>query len=124
MGIRAVLSDIALYEPAVAAWAASGGLAAVAVFAFHATPVQTAAVVTVASALATVYTAWRAVPPAVPLIAGAVATIATASAAFGLHLTSQEIEAGTTVLSGLLALMLRANISPGAPPKTAPVKFG
>lgn len=108
------LKNLWSYEPAVIAWAATGGLAALVAFVFHTTDTQTAAITTICAGLATIVTAVQARPVAVPLITGAVSTIAVAVGAFGLHASSAEIASGVTVLSGILALILRQNVTPAA----------
>jgi hypothetical protein len=106
--LRALLA----YEPAVLAWALNGGVAAVVAFLLHLGPTQTAAITTIATALAATYTAIRARPVAVSAITGAVATIATASATFGLHLAPSVTATVVTVLSAVLGLVFRANLTP------------
>lgn len=100
------------FEPAVVGWVLDGGLAAAIAFIFHTTNTQTAAITTIAAAVATVITAVKARPVEVGILVGAVATVATAAGAFGLHLTAAQIGAGTAILSGLLALLLRQNLTP------------
>jgi hypothetical protein len=53
----------------------------------------------------------------VSTITGAVGTALAAVAAFGLHLSGDQIGATVTALSIALALLLRSNVSPAA---TAP----
>lgn len=107
------------YEPAVAAWAADGGIAALVAFVFHVNSTEEAAVTTICTALAAIYTAFRARPVSVSVLTGAIATIATAAGAFGLHLPPGEIATGVTALTAILALIFRANLSPKAALKPA-----
>lgn len=87
----------------VTAWAAFG---------FRASPAQTAAVATIGTALAAIITAFSTRPVSVPVITGAVSTIAVAAGAFGLHLTSAQIGAAVPVLGLVLSLVLRQAITP------------
>lgn len=108
--LRALLA----YEPAALAWAVNGGLATVLAFLFHLDPVQVGAVTTITTALSAIYTAVRARPVSVSILTGALATVTTASAAFGLHLSAYMIATGVTVLSAVLGLVFRANVTPTA----------
>lgn len=104
------------FEPVVIGWALDGGLAAACAFLFHTTNTQTAAITTIMAGAVTLFTAWKTKEKSVSTIVGAIVTVATAASAFGLHLTAAEIGAGTSILSGLLALVLRANVSPAVTP--------
>lgn len=106
--LRALLAA----EPAVAAWAANGGLALILGYVAHLSSVQEAAVTTIATAVAAVFTAVQARPVAVSVLTGAVATAVTAAGAFGLHLPSEVLAAGVSLLSVLLGLVFRANLTP------------
>jgi hypothetical protein len=106
------LWNVLLTEPSVLVYAASALVTAWVAFGFRASPGQTAAVATIAAALVTIITAFMARPVSVPVITGAVATIATAAAAFGLHLSAAEIGAGVPVLSLVLSLVLRQAVTP------------
>lgn len=113
--LRAVLAA----EPAVAAWAASGGAAMIAAYGFGANAAQQGAVTTIAAALATAWTAWQARPVAVPALTGALVTALTAAGTFGLHLSPHAMAAAAAVLSAVLALAFRANLTPAATIRTA-----
>lgn len=117
------------YEPAVVAWALNGGVAVLAAWAFHLTSTQEAAVTTIVTAAAAIYTATTTRPADVPTIIGALVTVVTAAAAFGFHPPAQWIAIGTAVASIMLPLALRVNLTPlaaikanQAPP--VPVGFG
>ena len=112
--LLARLKSLAAYEPALLAWATSGGLAVVCAFLFHLSSTQEAAVTTIATAAAAAYSAVMARPVAVPVILGALVTAVTAASAFGLHLTAEQAGAGAAVVSGLLGLLFRANLTPAA----------
>jgi hypothetical protein len=104
------------YEPVILAWVLNGGLAVLLGNLIHISSTQEAAVTTIATALVTIFTALKTHPPAVSMLVGAVTTMAVAAGAFGLHLSAAEIGAGAAILSGILGLVLRANVSPKAPP--------
>lgn len=101
-------------EPAVVVYAANALIAVETAFGARATPAQTAAVVTISTAVAAVITALATRPVQVPAITGAVATIAVAAGAFGLHLPAAQIGAVMPVLSLVLALVLRQAVTPAA----------
>jgi len=107
------------YEPAVIAWALNGGIASLLAFVFGFTRTQEAAAATIVTALAAIYTAVRARPAKVPVIVGAVSAIAVAAGAFGLHLPANVTATGVTVLSAVLALIFRQNLTPAAAVKPA-----
>ncbi len=111
-------------EPALTAWVTSGGLAALLGFAFHLPHTREAAVAVILASLATVWTAIFAHPPEVPLLTGALVTIAGALAAFGYHLPSHTVAIGTAVLAVVMALLHRANLEPwlSTKPPAAPGK--
>ena len=121
----AYLRSLGANEPAVVAWALNGGLAALAAFVLHYSKTQEAAAATIVTALAAIFTAWKAKPRDISIITGALATMATAAAAFGLHLAPGTVAAGVTVISALLGLIFRTNVTPvaalrQAAPKKAP----
>lgn len=64
------------------------------------------------TAVAAIVTAVKARPVEVSAIVGGVSTIAVAAAAFGLHLSGAEIGALAAILSGILGLVFRANLTP------------
>jgi predicted lipid-binding transport protein (Tim44 family) len=114
------LKALWVYEPAVLAWATNGGVAALAAFVLHLSGTQTAAVTIITTALAAAVTAYQARPVNVSVMVGSLATIATAGAAFGLHLPAQAIATGTAVLSVVLGLVFRANLTPTATVRAQP----
>lgn len=109
--IRKIVSLIA-NESAVVMYGLNALVTAWVAFGFRATPGQTAAVTTIGAAIVTIVTAFATRPVSVPVITGAVATIATAAAAFGLHLSSAQIGAGVPVLALVLSLVLRQAVIP------------
>jgi len=80
----------------------------------HISSTQEAAVTTIATALVGIYNWLMTKDHAVAGLVGFISTIAVAATAFGLHLSSAEIGAGVSILSGVLALVLRQNVSPAA----------
>jgi hypothetical protein len=99
-------------DSALILYAVQAVLAVIVAFGISPSPGWTAAVVTITAALITIATGILTRPVRVSVITGAVATILTAAAAFGLHLSSAQTGAGVTALSVVLALVLRQNISP------------
>lgn len=108
------MGNLLRYEPVILAWALNGGLAVLLGNLFHISSTQEAAVTTIVTGLVAVYTWFGTKPHAVSGLVGALSTIAVAAGAFGLHLSSAEIGAGAAILSGILALILRQNVSPAA----------
>jgi hypothetical protein len=100
------------YEPAVYLYAANALVALAVAYGLPLTELQTAAVTTIATAVLTVWTAFRTRPVDVSAVTAAVGIALTALTAFKLNLSSDMI--GTTVGFGsiLLALVLRQNVSP------------
>jgi hypothetical protein len=99
-------------EPAVFMGALNALVTAWVAFGFRASPGQTAAVTTTGVAIVAIVTAFATRPVSVPVLTGSVATIATAAAAFGLHLSSAQIGAGVPVLALVLSLVLRQAVTP------------
>ena len=106
--------DFVKYEPVIVAFALNGGLAVLLGNVVGISHTQEAAVTTIATGLVAIYTAIKTDNFTVTGFTGVLTTIAVASAAFGLHLSSQEIGAGVAVISGVLGLILRQNVSPAA----------
>lgn len=97
-------------EPAATAWLVNGGAAALVGDVLHLGDVRTAALVTAFAAAASIYTAIRARPVAVSVLAGAATTIATAAAAFRLHLPADQIGVAVAALAPLISLAFRVNL--------------
>lgn len=114
------LRNLLRYEPAVIAWAANGGLALVLAYAFHITRTQEAAVTTITTALASVFTAWKAGPSNAPVILGALTTAVTAAGAFGFHPSAQLLATLAAAGSAVLPWIMRANLTPKATPAVPP----
>lgn len=106
------MNSILKYEPVLLAWVLSGGLAVLLGNVVGISSTQEAAVTTIATALVGVFTWFRTTPHAVSGLVAFISTIAVAAGAFGLHLSSAEIGAGAAILSGILALVFRQNVSP------------
>lgn len=111
-----LLKTLFKYEPVVLAWTLDGGLAVLLGVVFHISSTQESAVTTIATGIVGVYTWFMTKSSSgnktVPALIGILTTIATAATTFGLHLTSSQIGAGAAVLSAVLALVLRQNVSP------------
>jgi hypothetical protein len=109
-----LLKGLLKYEPALLSFVLSGGLAVLLGNVLHISSTQEAAVTTIATALAGVYAWWKTSPHAVGGLVAFISTITVAATAFGLHLSSAQIGAGAAVLSGVLALLFRQNVTPTA----------
>lgn len=108
------LRSLLAYEPAAISWALNGGVALVCAYAFGLSSTQEAAVTTIVTALAAIWTGARARPVAVPAIVGALTTAVTAAAAFGLHVSPDVMALGSSAVSAALALLFRQNLTPVA----------
>lgn len=102
------------YEPAALSWCVNGGVALICAYAFGLSGTQEAAVTTIVTALAAIATAVQARPVVIPAIVGALTTALTAAAAFGLHVSPDVLAAGSSIVSAVLALLLRQNVTPVA----------
>lgn len=112
-------------EPAALSWAVNGGIALVCAYAFGLSHAEEAAVATIVTALAAIATAVQARPVVIPAVVGALTTALTAAGAFGLHVSPETISVGSAVVSAVLALLFRQNLTPAATirdlqPKSAP----
>ena len=108
------MGNILKYEPVLLAWVLNGGLAVLLGNLIHISSTQEAAVTTIATALAGIYGWVMTKDHAASGLVAFISTIAVAATTFGLHLSSAEIGAGAAILSGVLALVLRQNVSPAA----------
>lgn len=108
------LKQLLSYEPVVAAWAVSGGLAILLGSVFHISSTEEAAVTTIVTALAGIYSWSMTQQKSVSILTGAISTIIVAAAAFGLHVPSNVLGVGVAVLSAVIMLVLRQNVSPTA----------
>jgi hypothetical protein len=100
------------YEPAVYLYAANALVALAVAYGLPLTELQTAAVTTIATAVLTVWTAFRTRPVDVSAVTAAVGIALAAAAAFGLDLSADQTGTTVAALSIVLALVLRANVSP------------
>lgn len=108
------MGNILKYEPVLLGWVLNGGLAVLLGNVFHISSTQEAAVTTIATAIVAIVTWFGTKDKVMSTLVGFISTIAVAASAFGLHLSSAEIGAGAAVLSGILALVFRANATPVA----------
>lgn len=106
--------DFVKYEPVIVAWALNGGLAVLLGNVVGISPTQEAAVTTIVTGAVAIYTAIKTDNFTVSGFTGVLSTVLVAAAAFGLHLSSQEIGVGVAVIAGILGLILRQNVSPAA----------
>lgn len=111
-GLKQLARDWNAAEPVMLAWALNGGLAVLLGTVSGISPAQEAAVTTIVTAAAGIFTVVRTKETAATSLTGTLATIAVAGGAFGLHLSSAQIGTGTAALGLVLALALRANVSP------------
>jgi hypothetical protein len=123
--LKVKLQTLLAYEPAVVTWFVNGGVAAVVAFAIPGLPgVAVAAVTTITTAAASAYVAFKARPVAVSVATGALATILTATAGFGLHLDPHLIGTVVEVSGAVLGLLFRANLKPAIKLAAKPVAAG
>lgn len=104
--------DFVRYEPVIVAWALNGGLAVLLGNVVGISPTQEAAVTTIVTGAVAIFTAIKTDNFTVSGFTGVLSTVLVAAAAFGLHLSSQEIGVSVAVIAGILGLVLRANVSP------------
>ena len=114
--------DVVKYNPVILAWALNGGLAVLLGNLVGISPTQEAAVTVILTGLVAIFTMVMTKEFVVSSFTGILTTIAVAAAAFGLHLSSAEIGAGVALIGGVLALMLRQNLTPAARPKLTVVR--
>lgn len=100
------------YEPAVWLYALNAGVALLVSYGLPLSHGQVAAVTTIATAVLTVVTALMTRPIDVSALTAAVGTGLVAAAAFGLHLSADQVGTTVAALSIVLALVLRQNVSP------------
>lgn len=107
-----LLVDLHRYEPVLLAWMTSGGLAVLCGMLLHVSTTQEAAITTIATGLVGIYSWWRTKEKSATALVALVTTVGVAAGAFGLHLSAAEIGAAAAVLSGVLGLILRQNVTP------------
>lgn len=100
------------YEPAVYLYALNAGVALLVAYGLPMSHTQVAAVTTIATAILTIVTALMTRPVNVSALTAAVGTGLAAAAAFGLHLSADQVGTAVAALSIVLALILRANVTP------------
>lgn len=107
------------FEPAVVVYFVNSLVALLVAYGLDLGKDQVAAITTITTAVVAIVVAVTTRPVVVSSITGAVATALAAVAAFGLHLSGDQIGTAVTVLSIGLSLLLRQAVSP-APALTAP----
>jgi len=112
--IIAQLRHFLATEPAVTAWALSGGLALLVAYAFHWDHTRQAAAATAVTAAAAAYSALRARPAHIQAVMGALVTVVTAAGTFGFHPSPRAEALILAAASAALAWLYRANLTPAA----------
>lgn len=100
------------YEPAVLLYVLNAALAAAVSYGLPLNHAVVAATVTIATAALSAWAAFLTRPVVVSSLTSAAGTILAAMAAYGLHLSTDQIGTSVTLLSVVLALLLRQNVSP------------
>lgn len=100
------------YEPATWLYVLNAVLAAAVSYGLPLSHAVVAATVVIATALLSAYAAILTRPIVVSALTSAAGTILAAMAAYGLHLSADQIGSSVTLLSLVLALLLRQNVSP------------
>jgi uncharacterized membrane protein len=106
------------YEPAAILYGVNAAVALLVAYGLDLTQDQVSAVSVLATAILSIVVAVMTRPIVVSSITAAAATALSAVAAFGLELSAEQISTAVTAGSIVLALALRANVSPapvGAP---------
>jgi hypothetical protein len=106
------------WEPALYLSIVNAALAAAVAWGLPLSHIQTAAVITIVTAVLAMATAVLTRPVEVSALTGAGVTLLTALGAFGLHLTQAQLGTGVALVSIVLGLILRQHVSP-APPAPA-----
>jgi hypothetical protein len=104
------------YEPAVLLYAVNAAVALLVAYGLPLNHDMVAAITVIATAVLTAATAIMTRPFVVSSLTGAFGSLLAAVAAFGLHLTANQIGTAVTALSIVLALLLRQNVSPTTAP--------
>jgi hypothetical protein len=106
------IKDLLKSEPALVSWAVNGGIAALCAFILHFGATKEAAVATIVTGLSALVTAYATRPVNVSVVSGAITTLATAVAAFGLHIAPGTTAFLVTLVSALTGLLVRGHVSP------------
>lgn len=107
-----ITPDFVRYEPVIVAWALNGGLAILLGNLVGISPAQEAAVTTIITAAAAIFTMIKTDNFTVSGFTTTLTTVIVAAGAFGLHLSAGETGFGVGIISAVLSLVLRANVSP------------
>jgi hypothetical protein len=99
-------------EPALQAWLGNGGLALLAAYVFHWDSTRQAAAATAVTAVAALYSAWRARPAHIQVASGALSALMAAGVTFGLHIAPDAKALVLAAGSSVLGLLWRAHLSP------------
>lgn len=102
------------YEPATILYAVNAAVALLVSYGLPLNHDMAAAITVIATAVLTIATAVMTRPFVVSSVTAAVGSLLAAVAAFGLHLSSDQIGTSVTALSIVLLLLLRQNVSPAS----------
>ena len=100
------------YEPATILYAVNAAVALLVSYGLPLNHDMVAAITVIATAVLTIATAVMTRPFVVSSATAAVGSLLAAVAAFGLHLSGDQIGTAVTALSVVLMLLLRQNVSP------------
>lgn len=100
------------FEPAVILYAVNAVVALLVSFGLGLTHDQVGAITVIATAITTIWTAVVTRPIVVSTITAAIGTVLSAVAAFHFNLSADQIGTTVTVLSIVLGLLLRQNVTP------------
>lgn len=108
------ISGLLKYEPVIVAWALNGGLAILLGNLVHISSTQEAAVTTALTAAVAIYSAIKTRPFEASIFSGGLTTLVVAAASFGLHLPAADVGVAVTIISAVVGLLLRSNVTPSA----------
>ena len=100
------------YEPATILYAVNAGVALLVAYGLPLSHDMVAAVTVIATAVLTIATAVMTRPFVVSSVTAAVGSLLAAVAAFGLHLSADQIGTAVSALTVVLMLLLRQNVTP------------
>jgi hypothetical protein len=109
-------ADLLKRESAVILFGVNSLVALLSVWWLHLSPDQTGAVAVVATSVLALAVAALTRPPELTIVKGAVSSALVAFAAFGAHISPSSIAIGMTVLSTVLGLFIRSQVTPRGTP--------
>jgi hypothetical protein len=108
------VKDVVANEPVLTSYLINGGAAAVFAYLLHWSATKEAALATVVTGLAGLYTLIRTTPPHVSGFAGIISTMVVASASFGLHISPKGTALLVLAITALVPMLVRVHVSPVA----------